>query len=137
MSFIAMVKRRSVLGNLQKSDALSWDQPTRDSTGQKSPVSPSDVGSPGHSATMRVLRLNEVMKITGLRKTTIYQLQSIGEFPRRVKMTAQAVGWIEEEVRSWIKTRMAARTDSRVGQAASIRPDKQLITTSSDAKKCP
>jgi prophage regulatory protein len=61
---------------------------------------------------MRVLRLNEVMELTGFGKTTIYQLQRARDFPRRVKMTAQAVGWIEDEVRAWIKNRMAARTES-------------------------
>jgi prophage regulatory protein len=47
---------------------------------------------------VRVLRLTEVIQITGLGKTTIYQLQSVGKFPRPVKMTAQAVGWIGARV---------------------------------------
>lgn len=64
-----------------------------------------------------MLRLDEVIQLTGLRKTTIYELQKLGEFPSRVKMTARAVGWIEEEVRSWIKSRMIARTGSRERQA--------------------
>jgi prophage regulatory protein len=64
----------------------------------------------------RILRLTEVIDITGLGKTTIYQLQRAGDFPGGVKMTAQAVGWIEDEVRAWITDRMAARKGQKSGQ---------------------
>jgi prophage regulatory protein len=68
-----------------------------------------DIEVPTGSAKIRVLRLAEVLQITGLGKTTIYQLQRAGDFPQRVKMTATSVGWIEHEVRSWVTARMEAR----------------------------
>ena len=55
---------------------------------------------------MRMLRLAQVMDVTGLRKTKIYELQAEGEFPMRVKITTHAVGWIEEEVQAWIARRV-------------------------------
>lgn len=55
---------------------------------------------------MRLLRLAQVMDITGLRKTKIYELQAEGEFPMRVKITTHAVGWIEDEVQAWIARRV-------------------------------
>ena len=55
---------------------------------------------------MRMLRLAQVMDVTGLRKTKIYELQAEGEFPMRVKITTRAVGWIEEEVQAWIARRV-------------------------------
>ena len=49
---------------------------------------------------LRFMRLTEVIRMTGLRKTTIYQLQADGEFPQRVQITAHCVGWIESEVQA-------------------------------------
>ena len=59
---------------------------------------------------IRVLRLAQVLEMTGLGKTTIYELQSAGKFPRSVKITAHSVGWMEDEVQSWLEERMALRT---------------------------
>jgi prophage regulatory protein len=58
----------------------------------------------------RMLRLRCVLDITGLGKTTIYQLQADGNFPMRVQLTAHSVAWVEEEVLAWL----ARRADARV-----------------------
>jgi prophage regulatory protein len=49
------------------------------------------------------------MRQTGLRKTTIYQLQADGGFPQRVQITANCVGWIESEVQTWLEARAGGR----------------------------
>jgi len=64
------------------------------------------VHSTARRGPMRMLRLAQVMDVTGLRKTKIYDLQAEGEFPMRVKITTHAVGWIEEEVQAWIARRV-------------------------------
>jgi prophage regulatory protein len=56
-----------------------------------------------------MLRLRRVLDITGLGKTTIYQLQADGNFPMRVQLTAHSVAWVEEEVLAWLARRAAAR----------------------------
>src|ERR1700687_5865178 len=71
---------------------------------------PGAVPLPADSATLRnapirMLRLAQVIDITGLRKTKIYELQSEGRFPMRVQITAHSVGWIEEEVQAWLARR--------------------------------
>jgi prophage regulatory protein len=58
---------------------------------------------------MRRLRLRRVLDITGLGKTTIYQLQVNGTFPMRVQLTAHSVAWVEEEVLVWLGRRAEAR----------------------------
>ena len=64
----------------------------------------------GHrSSPLRFVRLTEVMRMTGLRKTTIYKLQADGEFPQRVQITTHCVGWIECEVQAWLNQRAATR----------------------------
>jgi prophage regulatory protein len=57
----------------------------------------------------RMLRLRRVLDITGLGKTTIYQLQADGNFPMRVQLTAHSVAWVEEEVLAWLARRADAR----------------------------
>jgi len=56
----------------------------------------------------RLLRLRQVIDRTGLGKTKLYELQSDGLFLMRIKITAHAVGWIEQEVETWIAGRVSA-----------------------------
>lgn len=57
---------------------------------------------------IRLLRLAQVLDVTGLGKTKIYELQSEGSFPMRVQITDHSVGWIEDEVQAWLTKRVAA-----------------------------
>jgi prophage regulatory protein len=63
-----------------------------------------------HSEAIRILRLAQVLDLTGLGKTKIYELQAAGHFPMRVQITTHSVGWIEAEVQAWLANRAAART---------------------------
>lgn len=49
-----------------------------------------------------ILRLPEVMRLTGLSRSSIYRLESIGKFPARVKLSESASGWRAEEVQDFI-----------------------------------
>jgi prophage regulatory protein len=59
--------------------------------------------------TKRVLRRKAVEAKTGHSASTIYEKMTTGEFPRPIKLGARAVGWIEEEVETYIETRIAER----------------------------
>jgi prophage regulatory protein len=72
-----------------------------------------DDPSAARSGPLRMLRLAQVIERTGLRKTKIYELQSEGRFPMRVKITAHAVGWIEHEVQAWLAGRVAKNNPLR------------------------
>lgn len=50
----------------------------------------------------KILRLPEVMKIIGLRRSTIYRKISEGSFPRPIPLGERAVGWIESDIQEWI-----------------------------------
>ncbi len=54
----------------------------------------------------RALRLRQVSQLTGLGRSMIYQMQAEGRFPQRIKLGARAVGWLESEVRDWLRTRV-------------------------------
>ena len=64
-----------------------------------------DTQATGHRP-IRMLRLAQVIDATGLGKTTIYELQAEGTFPKRVKITSHSVGWVEAEVQAWLANRI-------------------------------
>lgn len=51
------------------------------------------------------LRRRAVEEITGLSRSTIYDLMARGRFPRPVKLTEKAVAWPESVIRSWLAER--------------------------------
>lgn len=53
-------------------------------------------------------RRRAVEEITGLSRSTIYDLMAKGQFPRPVKLTAKAVAWPESAITDWLATRAAA-----------------------------
>ena len=55
----------------------------------------------------RFLRLPEVLKRTGLSRSTIYVRLAAGCFPQPVSLGGRAVGWIEAEVDEWVRERIA------------------------------
>jgi prophage regulatory protein len=54
-----------------------------------------------------ILRLPAVKTRTGLSRSTIYLRVSQGTFPRPVSLGGRAVGWVEEEIQSWLSERIA------------------------------
>jgi len=54
------------------------------------------------------LRLPQVCRVTGLRRSMIYRLQAEKRFPQRIKLSERAVGWLEREVQEWLAQRVAS-----------------------------
>ncbi|MCP4393014.1 MAG: AlpA family transcriptional regulator [Alphaproteobacteria bacterium] len=54
----------------------------------------------------RILRLPEVIKLTGLSRSTIYSHIKENLFPSPINLGARCVGWIESEVNEWIQSRI-------------------------------
>ena len=52
-----------------------------------------------------LLRLRRVVEVTGLSSSSLWRLEQAGEFPRRVRIGARAVGWLEEAVEEWVRSR--------------------------------
>ena len=57
----------------------------------------------------RLIRMGEVQQRTGIKATTIDELEERGDFPKRVRVSPRAVAWVESEIDEWIEARMAAR----------------------------
>ena len=52
-----------------------------------------------------ILRLPEVMGLTGLGRSTIYRLLAAGQFPSTVQLSMRAVGWRRIDVDHWTAER--------------------------------
>ena len=48
-----------------------------------------------------VLRTSEVAQATGLSRTTIWRLEREGQFPTRIQLGKNSVGWLADEVIEW------------------------------------
>lgn len=58
-----------------------------------------------------LLRMPEVIRRTGLRRSSIYDAMKRGDFPKPVPLTSTARAWHSEEIDAWIAARLAARTN--------------------------
>ena len=54
----------------------------------------------------RLLRLPEVQRMTGLRRSAIYEQMRRGIFPRSVKAGARTATWSEAAIQAWIAARI-------------------------------
>jgi prophage regulatory protein len=57
------------------------------------------------TAPTRLLRLPEVIKLTGLQRDSIYRSIRAGSFPKPRKITKQASAWRSDELQTWIDSR--------------------------------
>lgn len=53
----------------------------------------------------RIIRLPEVMTMTGLSRSSIYLLIKKGSFPAQVKLSTRSSGWFWKEVNGWLESR--------------------------------
>ncbi len=63
----------------------------------------------GEPRALRILRLREVERRTGLKRSRIYELERDGKFPVRVPISERATGWLEHEIQAYIAQRVALR----------------------------
>ncbi len=55
----------------------------------------------------KYLRRPAVQELTGLSRSTIYDLMAKAQFPRPVKLTQRAVAWSESKIVEWLESRVA------------------------------
>ena len=69
----------------------------------------------------KLLRLPEVISRTGYKRSNIYQLMNLDDFPKSVRLGPRAVAWLSSEIDQWIDDRVKERDqklsiESSVGQ---------------------
>ena len=59
------------------------------------------------STDSRLLRRPEVQSLTGLSKSTMYQMISDGKFPKQIQIGKRSVFWVEGHITQWIEEKIA------------------------------
>ena len=57
----------------------------------------------------RLIRINEVLRICGLSRSSLYANIQRGDFPAQVKLSSKASAWLYSEVSAWVTARAAER----------------------------
>jgi prophage regulatory protein len=63
-----------------------------------------------------ILRTREVIALTKMPRSTIYDQIKDGTFPAPFKIGRQAVAWTSDQIEEWIKERMAASVAKRAAK---------------------
>ena len=54
----------------------------------------------------KLLRLRDVIKMTSLSRTTIYDYMAEGNFPKNIHLGPKISVWIEREIEEWINSQI-------------------------------
>jgi prophage regulatory protein len=69
------------------------------------------VSSHGTQSSASIDRLQVVMSRTGHSRSTIYRLEAMGDFPKRVRLSSRSVGWLTDEITAYIASRPRVVSD--------------------------
>lgn len=61
--------------------------------------------------TRRLMRMIEVIRMTGLSRSSIYDRMNAGIFPKSVSLGCRSVAWVESEVMDWVENQIAQRDE--------------------------
>jgi len=77
----------------------------------------------------RVIRKPELLSKISLSEATIWRRERCGDFPGRVHLGGNSVGWFEDEIEAWLTAKGAARNS-----ASSVRrpPGRQEAAHKTD-----
>ena len=59
--------------------------------------------------TTKIMKLPDVIKATGLSRSSIYSFIKQNIFPQQIHLGKRAVGWAEGEITDWINQKMETR----------------------------
>lgn len=66
----------------------------------------------------RIYRKKEVLEITGISNSNLYDLMGRDQFPRPISLGGpRAVGWLESELRGWQNDRIKERDNAKTVSA--------------------
>ncbi len=57
------------------------------------------------STEKRLIRVDEVARLTGLTQSTIYRMERQGIFPKKRQISSNTVGWLLSEIEEFIDSR--------------------------------
>jgi prophage regulatory protein len=60
------------------------------------------------------LRIDDVMRLTGFSRSSLYRLVGLGQFPQGIKLSERAIAWSSSEIEKWQRERITLRDKSEV-----------------------
>ncbi len=69
---------------------------------------------------MRLIKLNDVINLTGLGRTSIYNYMAINQFPKNINQGARSVAWLECEIDDWMEEKVAERDKKATNKVLSM-----------------
>lgn len=60
---------------------------------------------------MRILSKRQVKELVLYSPQHVARLEAAGQFPKRIRLGVNRVGWVEEEVLDWLQERIARRDE--------------------------
>ena len=78
---------------------------------KQAPAGPTEQPDSGRRASkldclpLQLLRCTDVQRRTGLSRATISRLERRGAFPKHIKISANIVAWLEEDILEWVRRR--------------------------------
>ena len=58
-----------------------------------------------HEPSERLIRVDDVKRLTGISRTQIWRLEKAGRFPRRRRLGPNSVAWVMSEVQAFVRSR--------------------------------
>jgi prophage regulatory protein len=55
-----------------------------------------------NNQTIKIVRIDQVAERTCLPKPSIYRLMADGKFPKSIKLSSRATGWLSTDIDDWI-----------------------------------
>jgi predicted DNA-binding transcriptional regulator AlpA len=79
---------------------------------------PADVNSMARlDKALRILRMKQLIERTNLSRATLYVLMANDPtFPKKIKLTARSIGFLESEVDAWIPASATVRLSTFAGR---------------------
>lgn len=74
----------------------------------KAPLKETTMSTATLTPATHVLSQRIVLGRVPVSRTTLWRMEREGRFPKRIKLSANRVGWIAEEVEQWIQSRKEA-----------------------------
>lgn len=72
---------------------------------------------------LKLIRINEVIEVSGLKRSTIYSYISQGIFPSQIKLGLRCVAWVENEILEINSARIANKTEQEIKQLIAQQVD--------------
>lgn len=80
---------------------------------------------------LRLIRIEEVLHICGISRSSLYASIQNGSFPAQVKLSKKASAWVYSEVVAWVTSRAAERGKPNGSAQHYDMPNQKLLRNQS------